>query len=61
MSDQRSIVLHMRVSDTERARMEACASREGLALTPWIRRLALLEVRRAEGAEARRESPGDPR
>lgn len=60
MSTERESIVHMRVTEPERAGMERAAAREGLRLSTWLRRLALLESRRSEGAEARRDVPRGP-
>lgn len=54
-------VLRIRVSESEREAMERAAAREELPLSTWLRRLALLEAKRAEGAAARAAVTRDPR
>ncbi len=51
----------LRVSESEREAMERAAVREELPLSTWLRRLALLEAKRAEGAAARAAVTRDPR
>lgn len=45
----RDVIVHMRISTQEREACEAAAASEGLKLSTWLRRLALLEARRAGG------------
>lgn len=54
-------VLRIRVSESEREAMERAAAREELPLSTWLRRLALLEAKRAEGAAVRAAVTRDPR
>ncbi len=54
-------VLRIRVSESEREAMERAAAREELPLSTWLRRLALLEAKRADGAAARAAVTRDPR